>query len=337
MKKIFATAITIWLSILAFANTPIKSFFDSVDWSLTESAFIQQWPDQTVKVKHFYNEYGKFTNDYAINDIELGDWTLQADVNVNEGTQTLKFISISIPTGNDYLTTLKEAENALFAIYGSPEVVEDELSGTFVKHKNSRWYSGNYALELSLNIYSEKAYLKIMVKEHDNSANDIRVAKWGDSKKDIMAKEGKSNLSTSPDIYMFYDTIAGMSCAVGYVFTDDKLTMVKYLLDHDHSNLNDYIDDYNKLVSLLTKKYGEPYHNAPVWKNSLFKGDYSNYGLAISSGHLVYNSKWNLDRTEIDVLLGGENYKIDFQIQYLSKQFKNAQSKKQEQEALDML
>ena len=316
---------------VCFAQTPIKSFFDSIDWSSTESAFIQQWPNQTVKVKHFYNEYGKFTTDYAISGIELGDWNLQADVNVNEGTQVLKFFN------KDYLTTLKKAEDALIAIYGNPEIVEDELGSLFARHKTQKWYSGNYALELSLNIYSEKAYLKIQVEQHDNNANDIRVGKWGDSKASIMAKEGKTNLSTSPDVYMFYDTIAGMSCTVGYVFTNDKLTMVKYLLNQEHSNLNDYIEDYNKLIGLLTKKYGDPYHNSPVWKNNLFKGDSSNYGLAISSGHLVYSARWNLDRTELDVLLGGENFKIDFQIQYLSKQFKNAQSEKQEQEALDLL
>ena len=337
MKKVIISILVLAFWQIGFSQTPFKDFFDSINWSDTEAQFIQRWPGQVTNVNHFYNEYGKFTTDYAITDVQLGEWNLQVDVNVNEDSKTLKFLSASIPADKEHMAIMEKAEQCLTALYGNPEIIEDELKAQFAKYKNVKWYSGNYSLELSINIYPSKTFIRIHAEEHDNNANDFRVAKWGDSMADVMAKEGKENLSTSPDVYMFHDIIAGMDCAVGYVFVNDKLTMAKYLLNHKHTNLNDYISDYNMLVGLLTKKYGEPYHNSPVWKNTLFKNDPSNYGLAISSGHLVYGAKWNLDKTTIDVILGGENYKIDFQIQYLSKQYKDAQSSKQEKATLDML
>lgn len=290
-----------------------------------------------INVKHFYNEYGKFTTDYAVTGIILGDMSLDVSINVDESTKKLKFLSTSYKSENNHQVIMDKYQKLLTELYGEPEVVEDELNGRFMKYKNVTWFSGNYLLKLSLNIYDPIAYINILTEEHENNKNDFRVAKWGDTIEQIKAKEGKDNLSSTADIYMFYDNLAGMPCIVGYVFTDNRLSMAKYLFKQEHSNKSDFIDDYNKIVGLLSKKYGEPYHNAPYWKNTTFKGDPSNYGLAISAGHLIYTASWNLEKTTIDVCLSGENYEIAFDIQYLSKKFKDAQQNKKEQETLDLL
>jgi tetratricopeptide (TPR) repeat protein len=157
----------------------------------------------------------------------------------------------------------------------------------------------------------------------ENEEKDFRIANWGDSKEIVMRKEGVPNIVDNiPNIYVFSDNIAGLPCTVLYSFSDNKLTMAKYIFDVKHSNDNAYIQDYEELVDLMTQKYGKPTsggkHNA-VWLNDLFKDDYSRWGLAISCGELVFESAWDTDNTEILLQLRGENYSISLVIQYVSK------------------
>jgi hypothetical protein len=270
-------------------------------------------------------------------DIMLGDLSLSFSINVDEKTKCIKFLSASVPFDSDPVAQLNSTESLLKELFGSPDIVEDELDSEFFRSKKILWFCTGYKIELSLMFLSSSTFLKMNVEQYSESKTDFRVAKWGDSKEEVMAKEGKTDLSGSPDIYMFYDTVAGLSCVVGYVFTDDKLTMAKYLFQQKHTNKNDYIEDYNKLVGLLTKKYGEPYSNSPFWKNTLYKSDPSQYGFAISCGHLLYSASWDLETTELVVRLTGENFDISFQVQYLSKKYKNAQKEQQEQKDLDLL
>lgn len=157
----------------------------------------------------------------------------------------------------------------------------------------------------------------------DNVDKDFRVANWGDSKGLVMKREGVPNIiDNMPDLYAFSDNIAGLPCTVLYCFSDDKLTMAKYLFDVKHSNENVFIQDYQELVDLMAQKYGPPTSggkNNAVWFNDLFKDDFSHWGLAISSGDLAFESTWDTDKTEILLQLKGENYHISLVLQYVSK------------------
>ena len=337
MKRFFLFIFTCLISLGTYSQITLKSFLDLVDWSKTETEFIEQWSDNVIKVEHFHNTSGKWTKDYEVSNILFGETTISMIVGVSDDTHSLYMLKAVLPVDADNMKSLENAERILANIYGKPDIVEDNLNSTVIQTKEQRWYRGNYELELYFSVLSSYTTLSITAKQHDNEKTDIRVAKWGDSKKDIINKEGKDNLSTNPDVYMFEDKIAGFPCIVGYVFVDDKLTMLKYILTQKHSNSNDFIDDYNKLVDLLSKKYGEPYFNMPTWKNTLFKNEPSSYGLAISAGHLEYNAAWDLPKEKIDVFLDGENYDINFVIQYVSKQYQNAKKEKQEKDALEML
>lgn len=157
----------------------------------------------------------------------------------------------------------------------------------------------------------------------DNVDKDFRVANWGDSKELVMKKEGRPNIiDNMPDLYAFTDNIAGLPCTVLYCFSDNKLTMAKYLFDVKHSNDNLFIQDYHDLVDLMTQKYGAPTSggkNNAVWFNDLFKDDFNRWGLAIGTGDLAFDSSWDSDNTEILLLLKGENYNINLVLQYVSK------------------
>ena len=124
---------------------------------------------------------------------------------------------------------------------------------------------------------------------------------------------------------------------LGYVFTTDSLVRTTYIVTEKHSNRNAYIDDFNALKDLLESKYGTPQTDDTYWKNSLFKDDLEDWGTAISIGHLAYQATWKLERTEILLMLSGDNYEITLIIQYTGTEFKGLEKQKATGEALDNL
>ena len=149
-----------------------------------------------------------------------------------------------------------------------------------------------------------------------------------------MKKEDKANVANSEDLYLFSDFVAGKSCDVVYIFTNNKLSMAKYIFKTNHTNKNDYIRDYRELVSLLGEKYGETSYDDIEWHNSLYKDSNEDYGFAVSLGHLTYSSGWNGHTTDIMVTLYGENYNINMVVQYISKKYEQSMEKEQNKEKL---
>jgi hypothetical protein len=182
--------------------------------------------------------------------------------------------------------------------------------------------------------YSASQYYVLTFEKIKSEGNDFRNAKWGDSKESIMKKEGKQDTANNKDIYLFSDFVAGKSCDVAYIFTNNKLSMAKYIFKPDHTNKNDYIKDYRELVSLLSEKYGETSYDAPEWHNTLYKDNYEDYGFAVSLGHLSYNAGWIGQTTDIMVVLYGENYNINLVVQYVSKKYEQSMEKEQRKEKL---
>jgi len=95
--------------------------------------------------------------------------------------------------------------------------------------------------------------------------------------------------------------------------------------EYTNENENEYINDYDKLKELLIKKYGEPKEDKKYWYNDSHQDDYQERGRAISIGHLAYQSGWELDNTEIYLMLKGDNDKI-----YLGIIYKNKNTQKEE-------
>lgn len=164
--------------------------------------------------------------------------------------------------------------------------------------------------------------------------NDFRKADWGMSISEVKQTEETEILQETDDIIAYETTLAGYKALVVYIFAGNQLTRAKYSFIEEHSNKNDYISDYSNLKNLLTKKYGNPYEDETYWKNDLYRDDYSDWGFAVSLGHLLYYAKWNSDRTEIFAVLQGENYQIRTVIEYTSKNLGEQEDKIRETEAL---
>ena len=93
------------------------------------------------------------------------------------------------------------------------------------------------------------------------------------SRKQVTAVE-KAELSTSTygyeDRLMYQGSVNGLVCVIYYTFIKNQLVSTGYLFLEDHSNENDYINDFKSIKKILTKKYGSPKHDIESWDNDLW-------------------------------------------------------------------
>ena len=151
---------------------------------------------------------------------------------------------------------------------------------------------------------------------------DFRKTNWRMSKEQVKATE-KGEIAFEDEEEINYKVEINRSeflCA--YFFLEDKLYRSGYLLNETHTNENDYIDDYKNLKDILIKKYEKPAKDKIEWKNDSYKYDKIEWGLAISVGDLIYDTRWETNNTEITLRLSGDNYKIYLVLRYESKELK---------------
>jgi len=122
---------------------------------------------------------------------------------------------------------------------------------------------------------------------------------------------------------------------LGYIFVENKLVRAKYVLAEEHSNKNDFINDYKLFQSILIIKYGKPLKDDIYWRNNLYKKDPSNWGTAISVGHLSYFSKWDTGDTEIICFLHGDNFNIKCGVEYISRKLEQLEKSYKEKKGLE--
>ena len=341
MKR-FILILFLFFSIHSYGQVNLKSFIDSVDWSMKELDFTSQYKGMIEPRSHTSSSSDGTTSDFDVNGLRLGEDVFDSALYVDSLSRQLHSLFISVYYGDnkediDGALLSKKMDGILFPMFGQPDEMTNELNNTYVNHRDRKWFCEKYIVDVSHMITSDSQFYSITIKGVDNSTPDFRVAHWGDSKESIVEKEGKSDLSPDAKLYMFSDNVAGFPCMVGYIFEDNQLVMARYLFKEEHTNKNDYIYDFNKLVNLLSKKYGEPDWNSPEWKNRLYQDDPSDYGFAVSLGHLVYSAGWLKDKTEISVFLTGENYDITFILQYVSTKYKQLREENDIKRSLDLL
>ena len=173
------------------------------------------------------------------------------------------------------------------------------------------------------------------VKESSEDKNkfDFRKTTWGMSKEQVKLSEDIKPVAEEKDLLMYETEVLHMKCYIAYKFVGNILATVIYKFIDRHSNENDYISDYSNVKVALNKKYGTPEFDDINWKNDLFADEPSRYGFAVSLGHLVYQSKWETDSTDIILSLDGENYEIDHAALYYSKIFYPKMKEKNERES----
>ena len=168
---------------------------------------------------------------------------------------------------------------------------------------------------------------------------DFRKASWGMSREQVKILETNFTNSSEKENYIAYNTqLAGIDCSLFYYFTiDNELFEGGFVFTEEHSNLNDHINDFTKLKKLLEIKYGTPTLDKQVWKNDLFKDNYSRWGIAMSAGQMAYLASWETNTTIVRMILGGDNAEIKFTLKYASKQRKSLEEDKKQKKILEEL
>ena len=164
---------------------------------------------------------------------------------------------------------------------------------------------------------------------------NFRQTKWGMTKEQVKSSEPLKVSEERNDILGYKSSVINKDVFIIYFFAGNQLTRARYFLAESHTNKNDFIRDYKDFKKILTKKYGPSETEDKIWKNDLYKDDYSNWGMAISLGHLVYMSTWETEDTEIAAMLLGENYDVSCVVEYTSKNLKELEDKAKEQKAMD--
>lgn len=171
---------------------------------------------------------------------------------------------------------------------------------------------------------------EITAEAEEEAQTHFRMAQWGMSKEQVIKLEGEPDQqrkSEGLDLIGYIKTISNLDCVALFIFAENKLTRGKYMFMEEHSNNNLYIDDYNQIKNALIDKYGKPKEDDDVWLNDLYKDEPSEWGLAISVGHLVYFASWEPPETDITLVIYGDNYEISIQVEYLSIKFKELEEK----------
>lgn len=162
--------------------------------------------------------------------------------------------------------------------------------------------------------------------EDAESVKHFRQARWGMSKEQILKLEGEPSHQENLDgldIIGFQQKVMDMSCLIQYIFAENELIRAKYIFLEKHKYKNQYIGDYKKIKDWLIEKYEQPEEDNITWRDTLFKEDYSKWGLAVSLGHLEYSSQWRAPETEILLKLSGEDIKVSLEVEYTEVIFKD--------------
>jgi len=154
---------------------------------------------------------------------------------------------------------------------------------------------------------------------------DFKQFRWGASKEEVIAVEGtplteaKVNGYDDMQTIAYFTTIVDLDALLAYTFCNEGLCTTTYFLAESHSNNSLYIDDYEKIKSVLEKKYGKPLIDSENWENDSKEKSYADKkGDALYYGYLNYSTYWVLDRTIIYMSMSKDNNSIKTSVSKLS-------------------
>ncbi|HUY15204.1 MAG TPA: hypothetical protein VMX16_16480 [Terriglobia bacterium] len=156
----------------------------------------------------------------------------------------------------------------------------------------------------------------------EKAAPDFRKAAWGMTVDEVKATEtGKPDQESDiqGEHLLDYDReVGGFShTTVFYIFAQNKLARAKYIFNEEHSDDADYISDFQSVEKLLEERYGPPSSHNKIWKSDDDQDEFSGHeGLAVATGALSFYTEWDTSASAIIEALDGDNYSVDFQVEY---------------------
>lgn len=232
------------------------------------------------------------------------------------------------------------AETAIIYLKPDPHspVVATVKEGTVLTLRNPRktkriWYEVFFVPEgskVGKSGYIQDSFVERLfvvtkietIESQEDAIKHFRKAQWGMNQEQIVRLEGNPAARDNQGEYYvmrYWDSIKDMSCWIDYIFKDDKLVKARYVFLVKHEYKSQYFSDYKKAKDFLTEVHGQSPLTNINWLNPTYKEDYSNWGLAVSLGHLEYSAIWDTPETEIVLRLFGENDEVKLTAEYKGK------------------
>ena len=143
---------------------------------------------------------------------------------------------------------------------------------------------------------------------------------WGCSIEQIKEKMGGDpNIVLDKSVVYQPIKISGLNSGAMFIIKHKQFLRGRYIFIEEHSNDNLFLDDFNTIDKALKNKYGEPTRHEVFWRNDLYKDDYSHWGFAMSIGHLVWFSTWEIKDVKIIHMAAGDKYHISHFLEYSEK------------------
>lgn len=133
---------------------------------------------------------------------------------------------------------------------------------------------------------------------------------WGMHVNDI---NRSTIVSVSMNSIVTHEIVYGLHCSVDYTFdfselNNEKLIEVNYYFKQlDKATV---VNKYHDIKRKLITKYGSPSLYQKAWICDVLQYDKNSWGVAVAYNHLVYITKWNTEKYQIEYKLFGERGNI---------------------------
>jgi len=327
MKRLTILLLLAGFAFSVSAQTRIDFFdlADSFDWNLSKSEFVEKYKDRVIISTDTIPDAGM--DSYVLGNVFIGGYRTMTIVQFD--AQTQRPMLISLPTdslGQTFFTDKAEdVERIVEERLGSPDpndIMEDmEITAYegLLGYKTGDVKVWDSAVPMFLTVSAGEGEQRVIAVSAVSRNPDFRRGYWGDSMEEIMRKEGKADESDIEGMYSFKNYVAGMECLCAYRFTDNKLTSGKYIFTK--SNSDNCVDNYDRLVRLLIKKYGEPFSNDKKSDASYYDLQWFSEGELVEYGKMSFTASWNTDFSVIFISLDGEQGLILLSIEYYSSDY----------------
>jgi hypothetical protein len=165
----------------------------------------------------------------------------------------------------------------------------------------------------------------------------FRRTRWGFSPAEVGASEGSELVKATEEGLIYKDRVSKFPCLIAFFFASGKLVRAKYNLLAEHALSSEYIADFEYLLGLLKKKYGNPSDSQRHWLDERYKDDEEAWGRAVLLGQLVLYEAWLTDSTEISLMLRGDDNRIYLEIEYTSRALENLETEEADSAELELL
>lgn len=325
MKRLTILLLLAGFAFSVSAQTRIDFFdlADSFDWNLSKSEFVEKYKDRVIISTDTIPDAGM--DSYVLGNVFIGGYRTMTIVQFD--AQTQRPMLISLPTdslGQTFFTyKVEDIERIVEERLGSPDDVMEDVEITayegFMGYKTGDVKTWDSAVPMFLTISAGEGEQRIIAVSAVSRNPDFRQGYWGDSMEEIMKKEGRADEFDIEGIYSFKTYVAGMECMCAYRFTDDRFTSGKYIFTNVNSDK--CVSNYDRLVRLLTKKYGEPYRNDKKSDATYYDQQWFSEGELVEKGDMSFMASWNTGFSVIFLSLDGEQDMIFLSIEYYSSDY----------------